>query len=382
MDHQVLRKCPLRIRLSYRALVTVVTFSRYCQTVCRRCPNRLGLHISSPRDALVTASTLSSSPVNRRTGALAVSRCLLLSRRLLRLGGRREGPMDERGGGRAGDDPHDAARVQSVHHAGRRQGRRVMVCVRLMRVMRVVRVVSMVRVMMHVQRVVWVVQGEREGELTRILSGDIGCISDWEEVVVLLVGVLPGGTPLCVCVCWLPSELGVPGRPSADPDRSPGCCRSLREPPGVPTVGVGVGPPAPASAVPREAVVALLVLPGESLMLTAVVRTPALAALAAPRDAALTASEWGRPPVRWSPKRKECSEAKLFRKSFSRSRSSFSRSSLEPGSELGLCCIDMLGTGECVPSEMSESESVSVGDSGPSPRLGVSEDDPDPDSGG
>lgn len=44
--------------------------------------------------------------------------------------------------------------------------------------------------------------------------------------------------------------------------------------------------------------------------------------------------------------------------------------------------MDILGTGECVPREISESESVSVGDSGPSPRLGVNEDDPEPDRGG
>lgn len=87
------------------------------------------------------------------------------------------------------------------------------------------------------------------------------------------------------------------------------------------------------------------------------------------------------PPARWSPKRNEWSDAKL-RKSFSRSRSSWRRSSLEPGSELGLCCSDMLGTGECVPREMSESESVSVGESGASPRRGVSEVAPDPESGG
>lgn len=42
----------------------------------------------------------------------------------------------------------------------------------------------------------------------------------------------------------------------------------------------------------------------------------------------------------------------------------------------------MLGTGECVPREMSESESVSVGESGASPRRGVSEVAPDPESGG
>lgn len=76
-----------------------------------------------------------------------------------------------------------------------------------------------------------------------------------------------------------------------------------------------------------------------------------------------------------------------LRKSFSRSRCNSScskRSSLPPPDvDPGLCCNDkLLGTGECVPNDISESESSDgVGDelSWPRDRNDVP---PDPDNGG
>lgn len=104
---------------------------------------------------------------------------------------------------------------------------------------------------------------------------------------VVAVGVLPLALLLLLL---LPTELGVPGRGSLD-DRSLGCARSFRELLAVPPDRVGVVAVVEVGTFVRDAVVALLLLPGESLILTTVVRTPALATLDAAIDAALTASE-------------------------------------------------------------------------------------------
>lgn len=95
---------------------------------------------------------------------------------------------------------------------------------------------------------------------------------------------------------------------------------------------------------------------------------------------------WSLPAIPGECASNENPPSEKLRKSFSRSRCKSScskRSSLPPPDvEPGLCCSDkLLGTGECVPSEMSESESSDgVGDELSCPRL--NDVPPDPDNGG
>lgn len=96
---------------------------------------------------------------------------------------------------------------------------------------------------------------------------------------------------------------------------------------------------------------------------------------------------WNLPAIAGECASNEKPPREKLRKSFSRSRCKSScskRSSLPPPDvEPGLCCNDkLLGTGECVPNEISESESSDgVGDE-LSACLERNDVPPDPDNGG